>query len=216
MFYQTYPRSFQVTSGNGIGDIPGIINHLDELKYSGIGAIWLSPVYPSPNSDFGYEVSQRLPPGKEASFSLKNRWKIIKKTASSARTPMQWSDEPNSGFTTGTTWLIVNPNYTLINLKPQFKSPNQIRNFYKKMIAIGSQSEILKLGSYKPIETKKYLFVYKRTYKTQSLITVLDFSQFQKKFNFTAKVLLSNYKAEFFYGALNLMRQLSLRYDCAY
>ena len=55
--YQIYPRSFQDTNGDGTGDIHGIIMHLDELKDLGIGIIWLSPVYCSPNADNGYDIS---------------------------------------------------------------------------------------------------------------------------------------------------------------
>lgn len=55
--YQIYPRSFQDSNGDGIGDIPGIISRLDLLKDLGIGIIWLSPVYPSPNADYGYDIS---------------------------------------------------------------------------------------------------------------------------------------------------------------
>jgi len=55
--YQIYPRSFQDSNGDGIGDIPGIISRLDELKELGIGIIWLSPVYKSPDIDNGYDIS---------------------------------------------------------------------------------------------------------------------------------------------------------------
>ena len=55
--YQIYPRSFQDTNGDGIGDLQGIIEHLDDLKELGIGTIWLSPVYKSPNADNGYDIS---------------------------------------------------------------------------------------------------------------------------------------------------------------
>ncbi|HHT90938.1 MAG: alpha-glucosidase [Bacillota bacterium] len=55
--YQIYPRSFQDTNGDGIGDLQGIISRLDNLKDLGVGIIWLSPVYPSPNVDFGYDIS---------------------------------------------------------------------------------------------------------------------------------------------------------------
>ena len=55
--YQIYPRSFQDSNGDGIGDIPGIISRLDSLKELGIGIIWLSPVYKSPDIDNGYDIS---------------------------------------------------------------------------------------------------------------------------------------------------------------
>lgn len=57
VIYQIYPRSFQDSNGDGIGDIPGIISRLDYLADLGIDAIWLSPVYVSPNCDFGYDIA---------------------------------------------------------------------------------------------------------------------------------------------------------------
>ena len=55
--YQIYHRSFQDSNGDGIGDIGGIISRLDYLQELGIGIIWLSPVYQSPNDDNGYDIS---------------------------------------------------------------------------------------------------------------------------------------------------------------
>jgi alpha-glucosidase len=55
--YQIYPRSFQASNGDGIGDLDGIRQRLDYLTWLGIDAIWISPVYPSPMYDFGYDVS---------------------------------------------------------------------------------------------------------------------------------------------------------------
>ncbi len=55
--YQIYPRSFQDSNGDGIGDIPGIISRLDELEKLGVGVLWLSPVYCSPDADNGYDIS---------------------------------------------------------------------------------------------------------------------------------------------------------------
>lgn len=56
VFYQVYPRSFSDSNGDGIGDLPGIISKLDYLKTLGIDAVWLSPVYDSPNDDNGYDI----------------------------------------------------------------------------------------------------------------------------------------------------------------
>ncbi len=55
--YQIYPRSFQDSNGDGIGDIPGIITRLDEIRKLGAGVLWLSPVYASPDADNGYDIS---------------------------------------------------------------------------------------------------------------------------------------------------------------
>ncbi len=58
IIYQIYPpRSFQDTNGDGIGDLTGIIQHLGYLQDLGIDGIWLSPITPSPDVDFGYDVS---------------------------------------------------------------------------------------------------------------------------------------------------------------
>lgn len=60
VMYQIYPRSFQDSNGDGIGDIPGIISRLDYLQQLGVTGIWLSPVYASPNDDNGYDISDYL------------------------------------------------------------------------------------------------------------------------------------------------------------
>src|ERR1700750_2206260 len=57
VIYQIYPRSFQDHNGDGIGDLPGIIRRLDYVVSLGVDAIWISPIYPSPMADFGYDVS---------------------------------------------------------------------------------------------------------------------------------------------------------------
>ncbi len=57
IIYQVYPRSFQDSNGDGVGDLVGITSRLDYLKSLGVTAIWISPIYPSPMADFGYDVS---------------------------------------------------------------------------------------------------------------------------------------------------------------
>ena len=57
IIYQIYPRSFQDTNADGIGDLPGILERLDRLVDLGADAVWISPIYPSPMADFGYDVS---------------------------------------------------------------------------------------------------------------------------------------------------------------
>jgi len=57
VIYQIYPRSFADSNGDGVGDLPGVTARLDYLKWLGVDAIWLSPIYPSPMADFGYDVS---------------------------------------------------------------------------------------------------------------------------------------------------------------
>ena len=65
VIYQIYPRSFSDSNGDGIGDLKGIIGRLDYLKTLGIGGIWLSPHYPSPFLDCGYDIADYCAIGEE-------------------------------------------------------------------------------------------------------------------------------------------------------
>src|SRR5690349_20289818 len=57
IIYQVYPRSFMDSNGDGVGDLAGLIARLDYLRWLGVDAIWLSPIYPSPMKDCGYDVA---------------------------------------------------------------------------------------------------------------------------------------------------------------
>ena len=57
VIYEIYPRSFQDSNGDGIGDLRGILDRLDYLVRLGVDAIWISPIYPSPMADFGYDIA---------------------------------------------------------------------------------------------------------------------------------------------------------------
>jgi glycosidase len=72
--YEIYPRSFQDSDGDGIGDLPGIRSRLPYLEWLGVDAIWLAPIYASPLADYGYDVSDHkaIAPefGTDADFDL--------------------------------------------------------------------------------------------------------------------------------------------------
>src|SRR3954470_13080054 len=57
VIYQIYPRSFQDANGDGVGDLAGVLSRIDYLEWLGVDAVWLSPIYPSPMADFGYDIS---------------------------------------------------------------------------------------------------------------------------------------------------------------
>ena len=60
VIYEVYPRSFQDSNGDGVGDLNGILDRLDYLAALGVDAVWITPIYPSPMADFGYDVRQLL------------------------------------------------------------------------------------------------------------------------------------------------------------
>ena len=60
VIYNAYPRSWQDSNGDGIGDLRGIIERLDHLEWLGASGLWLNPIFPSPNRDWGYDVSDYL------------------------------------------------------------------------------------------------------------------------------------------------------------
>ncbi len=57
VLYQVYPRSYADANADGIGDLRGVTSRLDHLEWLGVDALWLSPTFPSPNKDWGYDVA---------------------------------------------------------------------------------------------------------------------------------------------------------------
>ncbi len=118
-----------------------------------------------------------------------------------ARTPVQWDDSENAGFSTGTPWFPVNPNYHEINVAAEQADPDSILNFYKKLLRFRKENEIVIYGTYKEYypESSK-LFVYAREYEGQRMLVVCSFTD--KPVRFTApegmdlskaKLVLQNY-----------------------
>lgn len=94
-----------------------------------------------------------------------------------ARTPMQWEDSPHGGFTSGTPWFGVNPNYTKINAAAQVKDEASIFHYYKQLIQLRKRFEIIVYGDFQLLlPADRNLFVYERSYEDQKLLTVCNFA----------------------------------------
>ncbi|WP_449538139.1 glycoside hydrolase family 13 protein [Ferdinandcohnia sp. Marseille-Q9671] len=94
-----------------------------------------------------------------------------------SRTPMQWSDEANAGFTTGTPWIGVNPNYVDINVEKQKQDQHSVLHFYKKMIELKKENKVFTYGTYDLlVEEDPQLFVYTRTMESDKVIVVANLS----------------------------------------
>ena len=126
---------------------------------------------------------------------------INKKGRDNARTPMQWNDTENAGFTTGTPWFTINPNYKEVNVAEQEKDPDSILNFYKHLIQMRKEYPIIVYGSYKLLyPDHKTAFVYERMLEDEKLLVACNFSaeelelevpaEFVQK---EAELLISNY-----------------------
>ena len=124
--------------------------------------------------------------------------KIAHKSRDNARTPMPWDDSENAGFTTGTPWLALNPNYKKINVADQLRREDSVFHYYQKLIRLRKENEIIVYGKYELLLPEdENIFAYTRTLGDKKLITVCNFSKTEQKFDFTGyenvKVLISNY-----------------------
>ena len=124
--------------------------------------------------------------------------KIAHKSRDNARTPMPWDTSENAGFTTGTPWLALNPNYNKINVADQLKREDSVFHYYQKLIKLRREYEIIVYGKYELLlPDDEHIFAYVRTLGNQKLLVVCNFSKTEQKFDFSgyenAKVLISNY-----------------------
>ena len=119
-----------------------------------------------------------------------------------ARTPVQWDDSDNAGFTTGEPWIDVNPNFKEINAKEQMAREDSVFHYYQKLIKLRHEKDIIVYGEYKLLfANHPSLYVYSRTLGEEKLLVVCNFSKenqtmelpddFQGK---DVQVLISNYK----------------------
>ena len=122
------------------------------------------------------------------------------KSRDNARTPFQWDDSENAGFTTGTPWIMVNPNYKEINAKAELADPNSVFYYYQKLIQLRKEKEIIVYGTYDLLlPESKELYAYTRTLGEEKLLVVCNFSENEVEMEIPAEFqkgtyLISNYE----------------------
>ena len=125
---------------------------------------------------------------------------LCNKSRDNARTPMQWDDSANGGFTTGTPWIQVNPNYTKINAAAEVNDPDSVFSYYRTLLSLRKQHEIIVYGSYELLLPEDpSIFAYTRTLGNEKLLTVCNFTDQTPDFEIPeefadAACLISNYK----------------------
>ncbi|MEK4440892.1 MULTISPECIES: glycoside hydrolase family 13 protein [Niallia] len=116
-----------------------------------------------------------------------------------ARTPLQWDDTENGGFTTGTPWLHVNPNYTEINVKNNLEDPNSVFYCYQSLIQLRKDNPIIVWGDFELIkDTEEEIFAYTRKFEGETWIVIANFSAQDRSlimpvFGESEDIIISNY-----------------------
>ena len=102
---------------------------------------------------------------------------VRRQSRDNARTPMQWDESVNAGCTTGTPWLMVNPDYKKINAKEELEREDSVFHYYQKLIALRRQYDVIVDGTYELLEKDDPdLFIYTRTLGSEKLLVVCSFS----------------------------------------
>jgi oligo-1,6-glucosidase len=124
------------------------------------------------------------------------------KSRDTSRTPMHWNSGPNAGFSTGTPWIMVNPNFKQVNAEDQTSRNDSVFAFYKKLIQIRKQFDIITFGNYELLlPDDPDLYVYTRKYNNEGLLVICNFSPKERTFTPPerfkgAKTLISNEETE--------------------
>ena len=102
---------------------------------------------------------------------------LMLRSRDNARTPMQWDDSAQAGFTDGAPWIKVNPNYKEINAAQQLEDPNSIFYYYQKLIRLRKEKDIIVYGGFEPLyRDDEQIFAYIRRQDQEKLLTVCNFS----------------------------------------
>jgi oligo-1,6-glucosidase len=114
---------------------------------------------------------------------------IYVKGRDNARTPMQWDESEHAGFTTGTPWLKINPNFKEINAKEAVADSNSVFHYYRNLIRLRKQNPIMVYGSYDLILPEHdEIYAYVRRYEGQTLLVMLNFSSQQPVFELPSDI----------------------------
>ncbi|MBO5111732.1 MAG: alpha-glucosidase [Lachnospiraceae bacterium] len=122
------------------------------------------------------------------------------KSRDNARTPMQWSDEENGGFTKGTPWIKINSNYTTINAKEQMEREDSVFHYYQQLISLRKKEPVIVYGTFALLMPEdEDIFMYTRTYEQEKLLVICNFSQKERELEIPEEwergtILLGNYK----------------------
>ena len=129
---------------------------------------------------------------------------LMQKSRDNSRTPVQWNNSQNAGFTTGTPWIGVSENYKTINAEASLKDKNSVFYHYKKLIDLRRNEELIVTGKYEDIDLEnKNVYAYKRAGENGELIVISNFYGKEVEFELesngitqleSAKILLSNYE----------------------
>jgi len=132
---------------------------------------------------------------KERGYSHDQVMKRIWTTGrDNARTPVQWDDSKHGGFTSGTPWMKVNPNYKEINVKQQLTDPESIFNYYKILIDLRKREDVIVYGDYQMyLAEHEELYVYTRTLEDETMLIVLNFFNGEPQFELPKEIKFSSY-----------------------
>ncbi|AQX55266.1 glycoside hydrolase family 13 protein [Priestia flexa] len=127
---------------------------------------------------------------REKGQSHEEIMKVIWETGrDNSRTPMQWDRTKNAGFSTGTPWMKVNPNYVDINVEQQLSDEESILNFYKKLITLRKQHEVFVYGTYDLLlENHPAIYAYTRTLDEKKAIIICNVSSKEQEFKLPKEV----------------------------
>jgi oligo-1,6-glucosidase len=128
---------------------------------------------------------------------------LIPLSRDNSRTPMQWDDSDNAGFTSGTPWMQVNPNYKQINVKNALRDPNSVYYYYKKLIQLRKENPVMVYGDYKHYtKNDEHVYAYTRSLENETWLIVLNHCDHDNQYrlpgelvNKEKELLIGNYLA---------------------